>query len=267
MSKGLLWALLLVLVSVCCPGSVSMEKRTLMSSPACVGTWFAALALSAWRTFMSSPAGVGTCLLPWLSLPGGLLWAPLLVMVPVCCPGSLCLEDFYELPCWWWYLFAALALSAWKTFMSSPAGVGTCLLPWLSLPGGRRWGSARSVSPAPPAGTGTPPPGSAANLEKQVNSVPDYKKLLSKAPFQAKYEPRSRKNKNPVPEKMYRVPDKIETPFQTKDKLCSRPKLNSIPNEKIPSYRLKNPSQIKVNFTLHAAHWCYTLYHIYSSVK
>jgi hypothetical protein len=33
---------------------------------------FVALTLSAWRTFMSSPAGVGT--------------------VPVCCPGSLCLE-------------------------------------------------------------------------------------------------------------------------------------------------------------------------------
>jgi hypothetical protein len=47
-----------------------------MSFPAGVGNLtnlFAALALSAWRTFMSSPAGVGTCLLPWLSLLGGLL--------------------------------------------------------------------------------------------------------------------------------------------------------------------------------------------------
>jgi hypothetical protein len=68
-----------------------------------------------------------------------------------------------------------------------------------------------------------------------------------KAPFQAKYELRSRQNINPVPEK-------TETPFQTKDELRSRPKLNSIPDDEIPSQTLKTTSQIKVNFTLHAAH-------------
>ncbi len=50
---------------------------------------------------------------------------------------------------------------------------------------------------------------------------------------------------NPFPEKMYPVPDKIETPFQTKDELRSTPKLNSIPDDEnsIPDVENSIPDQ------------------------